>query len=594
MLDGMAEEAKPDWDRETGLLVAGAGPGGMTAALVGAIEGLDVLLCEKSGQVGGTGATSAGTLWIPGNRQSRAAGWDDTAEAAARYLDALIGDSGDAARAAYLADGPDVVDYLERHSALRFVPCGRHPDYRDNLPGSAVDGRAVVAAEFDGRLLGADFGRVRPPIAEFMLLGGMMMGKADIAPLVHRYRSPRAFLHAARLVLRYGVDRLRHPRGTRLTMGNALVARLLHSLRTRGVPILFDAPVVELVTRAGSVTGAVIAEDGRRLRVRARDGVVLATGGFARDPALRAALMPAPTPPHSLAAPDDTGDGLRLGRAAGAALAAGHGSSAFWTPVSVTRRRDGGTGLYPHLSLDRAKPGLIAVNRAGRRFVNEGVSYHDFVEAMYRSHETVDTMPAWLVTDAAFVRRYGLGAIHPGTRDLDRFVRDGCVTTAPSIAGLAAAIGVDAAGLADSVARHARFAAAGRDDDFGKGDHTLDRFNGDPAAGPNPCLGPIATPPFVAVAVWPAEIGCSAGLATTADGVVTAADGSPIPGLYACGNDMASVMRGAYPGPGTTLGPALVFGWRVARHAAGRQDSDRGDGPCARRRSSCTRSRRAG
>src|ERR1700759_3834488 len=154
-------------EREVDLLVAGAGPAGMTAALVASLEGLDVLLCEKSGQVGGTGATAAGTLWIPGNHQSKAAGFDDSAEAAERYLDALIaGGAGRALRTAFLQTGPEAIDYLASRTEVQFLPCGKHPDYRGNLPGAGVFGRAIIPRPFDGRLLGTAFARVRPPLAE--------------------------------------------------------------------------------------------------------------------------------------------------------------------------------------------------------------------------------------------------------------------------------------------------------------------------------------------------------------------------------------------------------------------------------------------
>ena len=218
--------------------------------------------------------------------------------------------------------------------------------------------------------------------------------------------------------------------------------------------------------------------------------------------------------------------------------------------------------------MDRAKPGLIAVNGAGRRFVNEGVSYHDFVEAMYRSNETEPTIPAWLICDGAFVRKYGLGAIHPGTRRVRKFEKTGYVSCGDSIEGLARKLDINGGTLAQTIARHNRFAANGMDEDFGKGETELNQFNGDPDNRPNPCLAPIDTPPFVAVAVWPAEIACSGGLATNGDAQVLDRANQPIDGLYACGNDMASIMGGYYPGPGTTLGPALVFGFRAAKHAA--------------------------
>ncbi|MBP2228625.1 succinate dehydrogenase/fumarate reductase flavoprotein subunit [Azospirillum agricola] len=582
----MAQETA--WDAEVDLLVAGAGPGGMAAALVGAMEGLDVMVCEKSGQIGGTAATSAGTLWIPGNTQSRRAGYDDSPEKAETYMDALVGGApgesrGRDLRGVYLATGPTAIDYYDTKTDVTFLACGRHPDYKPNMAGAAITGRAIVPAPFDGRLLGEDFRLVRPPIGEFMIFGGMMVGKDDIPRLIGRFRSVANFAHAARLLLRYLSDRVKHPRGTRIVMGNALVARLFYSLRKRKVPVRLDTAIRAILREDGRadgrVVGAVLDSAGRTLRVRARKGVVLATGGFAHNKEFRSAFMPQPTPVHSLACDSDTGDGLTLARGIGARIdGEGHRGGAFWTPVSVTRKAAGWKGLFPHLSLDRAKPGLIAVNAAGRRFVNEGASYHDFVEAMFESHRTVPTMPAWLVCDAAFVAKYGLGVVHPGTTNLKPHEASGYLTTAPTLEELARKIGVDAAGLADSVRRHNGFALTGSDLDFGKGDTELNRFNGDPGHGPNPCLKPIETAPFVAVAVWPAEIACSAGLATDVDGQVLDENGRVIGGLYACGNDMASVMAGTYPGPGTTLGPALVFAYRVAMHAAGRSDAAGGLG----------------
>lgn len=569
--------AANDWDMETDLLVAGAGPGGMTAALVAAIEGLDVVVCEKAAQLGGTGATSAGTLWIPGNSQSREAGFEDSPEDAAKYLESLIGeDRTSEHRRVYLRDGPGVIDYLADNSDVRFLPCGMHPDYRNNIAGAGTAGRAIIPENFDGRLLGRDFERVRPPIPEFMLMGGMMVGKLDIVSLLGRYKSLKHFRHSASIVLRYLTDRLRFRRGTRLVMGNALVARLYFSLKKRNVPVLFDSPIGEFVRDGdGTVLGAILSTADGEKRVRARKGVVLATGGFAHNPKYREAFMPHPTPPYSLAAGTNAGDGVALAEAvSGAVDSQSHQSAGFWTPVSVTKREDGTEGLFPHLAMDRAKPGLIAVNAAGRRFVNEGVSYHDFVEAMYRSHETTNTMPAWLICETRFITKYGLGAIHPETRSLSKHIKDGYLTVADSLAALAAEIGIDAAGLQDSVARHNGFALTGVDEDFGKGDLELNRFNGDPSHGPNPCLAPVETGPFAAMAVWPAEIGCSVGISTDPDCRVLNGESKVIPGLYACGNDMGSVMSGAYPGPGTTLGPAVVFGWRAAMHAAGRLQAE--------------------
>jgi succinate dehydrogenase/fumarate reductase flavoprotein subunit len=558
--------------REVDLLVAGAGPAGMTAALVASLQGLSVLLCEKSGQVGGTGSTSAGTLWIPGNHQSRAAGFSDSTAQAEEYLDALIGNaSGRELRTAFLKTGPAAIDYLEANSALKFAPCGRHPDYRSNMKGAAVSGRAIIPEPFDGRVLGADFSRLRPPIPEYMLFGGMMIAKADIPPLVDRFKSLKNFTRAAQLMARYLLDRLRYPRGTRLTMGNALTARLFYSLRQRGIEILFDAPIAAIDIRDGRVAGATIKTASGELYFKSGRGVVLATGGYGHNTRYRAAFMARPTPVHSMASEFNQGDGIAIGEKLGVRIAPQeHRRSGLWTPASVTPRAGGGKGLYPHLLLDRAKPGLIAVNKRGERFVNEAVSYHDFVEGMFDANADAPSIPCYLICDAAFIKKYGLGLVHPGAGNLSRLLQAGYLKRGDTLEDLAGQFGIDAAGLHRTVARHNGFAQTGIDADFGKGETELNRFNGDDAHQPNPCIGPIASPSYYGMEIWPADIAVSTGLSTDADARVLGETGQPIPGLYACGNDMASMMRGSYPGPGTTLGPGMVFAYRAAIHAAGK------------------------
>ena len=558
--------------REIDLLVAGAGPAGMTAALVASLHGLSVLVCEKSDQVGGTGSTSAGTLWIPGNRQSRRAGFDDSPAQAEAYLDALVGnDTGRDLRTAFLRSGPAVIDWLEQNTEVKFLPCGRHPDYRSNMKGAAISGRAIIPQPFDGRLLGGDFKRLRPPIPEYMLFGGMMIGKADIPPLLGRFRSLANFTYAAKLMARYVSDRLRYPRGTRLMMGNALVARLFYSLRQRGVEILFNAPIAAIDEQSGRVAGATIKTADGDIYVKAAKGVVLATGGYGHNRRYREAFMPAPVPVHSMASEFNVGDGIAIGEQLGARIAPDeHRRSGLWTPASVTTRADGSKGLYPHLLLDRAKPGVIAVNAKGERFVNEAVSYHDFVEGMYDANDRSPSIPCYLICDAAFIATYGLGEVYPGAGNLRRLLKSGYLKRGDSLDSLARDLGVDAHGLRRTVARYNGFAQTGIDADFGKGETELNRFNGDDTHTPNPCIGPLATAPYYGLEIWPAEIAVSTGLSTDPDARVLNRDRQAIAGLYACGNDMASMMCGTYPGPGTTLGPGVVFAYRAAMHAAGK------------------------
>lgn len=561
----------PALKTEVDLIVVGAGAAGMTAALVAALEGCDVMLCEGTGQVGGTTATSAGTIWVPNSSASQKAGFDDSLEEAMRYLDGLIpSGEGRPLRDAYLRSGPAIIDDLMRRTQLQFVVAGKHPDYVD-IPGSRVFGRALAPLPFDGRRLGAEFSRIRPPMREFMVLGGMMVGKADIGHLVARFKSFTSFRHTVGMVLRYMGDRLRHSRGTRLVMGNALVARFYASLKDAGVAVSFDTKLDELMLSEGRVVGAHLCRGDQRVEVKARRGVVLATGGFGRNVQLREQFMPAGHAHWpSLIFEGNQGGGVSAGMRAGAAVdGTTGGEGVFWQPVSITRPKRGPSGLFAHLFLDRAKPGLIAVDTAGMRFTNEGASYHYFCQDMVERNATTPAVPAWVVCDAAFIRKYGLGLVHPGTTDLRSHAKSGYLSCAGSIDALALAIGVDPAGLARTVARNNEFAATGIDADYGKGSTEVSRFNGDPVHQPNPCLGPIGEAPFCAMALWPADAASDTGLRTDENARVLDADGRPIDGLYAAGNDMASAMRGAYAGPGTTIGPAMVFGYRAAMHAKG-------------------------
>jgi succinate dehydrogenase/fumarate reductase flavoprotein subunit len=558
-----------DWDLEYDLVVLGAGAAGMTAALVGALEGLRVLVLERTARVGGTTARSSGTVWIPDNPHMRRLGVTGDRDAARRYLAALAGErDAPALREAFLEAGPAMIEYLEARTDVRFQAYPHHPDYRQELPGAALGGRPLEPLPFDGRALGREFDRVGWPLPELMLFGGMMVTRGEAARLLRIGRAWDAIALGARLTTRYLTDRLRCRRGTRLVLGNALAARLYRNLLDRAVAVWFETKTTALVVNDGCVRGAVVARDGRSVRVRARRGIVLAGGGFPASPALRERHLPRPAPQHTPAYEGCVGETIELALAAGAALGPTGEDNALWFPSSIATRADGSTAVYPHIVLDRAKPGLVAVDAAGRRFVDEAVSYHEFTRAMYRAHRGVPAIPAWLVCDRDFVWRYGLGMIRPLTHRLAPFVRRGYLHVADSVAALAAAIGVDPAGLADTVRRHNAFARSGVDADFGKGGNPYDLANGDPAHRPNPCLGPIARAPFCAVAVVPTPLGTSLGLRTNADAQVCNDAGRPIGGLYACGNDMHSPLGGEYPGAGAQIGPAMAFAFVAARHAA--------------------------
>ena len=540
------------------VLVLGAGAGGMAAAAAASALGLRVMLCEATDQVGGTTATSAGTVWIPMSDQAREAGVDDSRAKARSYLQALVAGE-DGKIDVFLDTGATALRFLERHTDLRFALVPRHPDYRQEIPGAVNGGRALAAVPYDGRLLGAEFRRIRPPREEFLALGGMMVGKDDIAPLIAPLSSWRSFRHSAALLGRYAMDRLRYPRGTRLVMGNALVARLYSTLRRRAVEVRFLTHATRLLVEQGRVIGAEISGPAGSERIEAKCGVVLACGGVGS------------TALHPLAFERNRGDGISLAQASGARLETDHPNAAFWMPVSVYAGRDGRRRAYPHIILDRAKPGFIAVAEDGERFTNEARSYHDFVLAM-RERERARRSPfrCFLLCDARALRKYGLGAVRPGAPGLGPHLRSGYLRAAGDWPALAALLGIPAAALERTVALFNADAVRGVDAAFGRGASSLDRHNGDPDHAPNPSLAPLAAPPFYAVELHHADLAPSIGLATDEDARVLGGAGEPTEGLYACGNDMASIMRGAYPGPGITLGPALVFAYRAACHMAGR------------------------
>ncbi|NNF77294.1 MAG: FAD-dependent oxidoreductase, partial [Rhizobiales bacterium] len=559
------------------VLVVGSGAGGLATAVSAAHRRLDVLVVEKEPVFGGTTARSGGWMWIPCNGPAKRAGVEDSPELARTYLEHETGEHFDAARIdAFLETGPKAVTFFEQETSLKFDLGPTFADYHPDAPGGMPGGRSIVARPFDGRELGGEIKRLRPPLAEITFLG-LMIGSGK--ELLHFFRVTKSLVSAfyvAGLLVKYSRDLLFHGRSMRLMNGNALVGRLAKSCFDMNVPIWTRAAVKKLLRDdTGRLTGAIVNTVTGPVEVSAQKGVVLAAGGFPQDVVRRKELFPhAPTGHEhvSPAPPGNTGDGLRLGADAGASLNADLPNTAAWVPVSRPTRPDGTLGVFPHF-VDRSKPGIIAVTRSGRRFVNEADSYHDFCQAMVTSCEAEGgEICAFFIADHRTLRKYGLGFVKPAPVPFGRHIRTGYLFKGETLQDLAAQIGVAPDQFERTISQFNEHARKGEDPEFHKGSTAYNRSLGDPEQTPNPCVAPVSQAPYYAVKLVVGDLGTFAGLRCDENARVLDEDGKPIIGLYAAGNDAASIMGGNYPGGGITLGPALTFGYIAARHMAGAND----------------------
>lgn len=556
------------------VLVVGSGAGGLSSAVSAAHRNLDVLVVEKEPVFGGTTARSGGWMWIPCNAPGKRAGVEDSPEKARRYLQHEAGGHFDARRVdAFLEAGPKAVEFFEEKTSLQFDLGPTFADYHPDAPGGMDGGRSIVARPFDGRELKDEIKRLRPPLAEITFLGMMIGSGKELLHFFNVTKSPVSAFYVAKLFLKFLRDMAFHGRPMRLMNGNALVARLAKSCFEKNVPIWTRASVRELIREPdGRVTGAIVDTVEGPVSISARRGVVLAAGGFPQDPVRRKALFPhAPNGYEhaSPAPPGNTGDGLRLGEAIGASVDDTLPNNAAWVPVSRPPRADGTLGTFPHF-VDRSKPGVIAVTRSGKRFTNEANSYHDFCQAMAKTCKAEQQeICAFFIADHKTLRKYGLGYVKPSPVPYRSHIKSGYLYEGATLSELAAKIGVDSAQFERTVSTFNEHARKGEDPEFHKGSTSYNRSLGDPEHKPNPCVAPVEHGPFYAVKLVIGDLGTFAGLRSDENARVLDEAGHPIPGLYAAGNDAASIMGGNYPGGGITLGPAITFGYIAARHMSG-------------------------
>lgn len=551
------------------IVIVGSGGGAMPAALKAKTLGLSAVILEKQPRIGGSTAYSGGVLWIPDNPLMRRAGAQDSLDEARKYLNNLVTDAPGSTpekREAYLESGPEVIGFLEQHG-MKFRRPLDYPDYYSAVPGATVRTRSLTVERFDLNRLGAMKQKL------LMWPGAYIpMGADELGRLVMAKRTLGGKLMALKMIailkLQKLLGREYHARGA------ALQGRMLEIAIAHDLDIRTETAATALIEEDGRVAGVTCDTPNGPVRFRARRGVILNTGGFARNDEMRAKYHPVPsTTDFTLANPGDTGEMMQAVIGLGAAL--DYMDQVIWSPVS-----SGPGGVLPDEAMTRdgrrlpishtwniSCPHAILVDQAGRRFANEAGSYMEIGQRQYRRQaETGHAIPAWAILDQRHRDRYLWGPVVGRTPQ--KWLDSGYMIKADSLGELAARCGIDADGLRAEVERFNGFCRAGRDDDFGRGNQAFDRSHGDPTVRPNPNLGTIEQGPFYAVRIVPGDVGTVGGLVTDPDALVQRKDGTPIPGLYAIGNTAACLFGDGYPGGGTSIGASFIFGYRAVEAIA--------------------------
>jgi 3-oxosteroid 1-dehydrogenase len=552
-----------DFDETFDFVVVGSGGGSMCAALVMKAASKNVLILEKTSLIGGTTARSGGVMWIPNNPFMKRDGVADSFENAATYLDSVLGDPSGAPgssrerRRAYLIEAPRMLEFLGAQG-VKLNRVSEWPDYYDDRPGGSVSGRTVVAELFDKNELGSWKEKLRPSFIQLPVPASL----EEMMELPAITRSWAVKMLMLKLVLRGLIAKLTGKHW--VAGGAALQGRMMQAALRGQVEFRTDSPVNELIVEGGAVKGVMTVKEGRPWRVGARLGVLVNAGGFARNQRMRDQYQPGTSVKWTMATPGDTGEMIEEMMRHGAAIAQMEervGNQVTLPPGAEESESK------PTAQAMTASPHAILVDQSGVRYMNEGGSYMGYCKAMLERNKVVPAVPSWAVFDQQYVRKYMLAGTMPGSTKPQRWYEEGYLKKADSLEELAGKLNVEPAKLVATVQRFNGFVAQNRDDEFHRGERAYDRWLGDHLHKPSETLGAIAEPPYYAVPVLPGDVGTYGGVVTDESARVLRGDGSVIPGLYATGVSTASVMGRAYPGAGSSVGPAFVWGYVAAKHA---------------------------
>ena len=565
-----------EWDYEFDVVVVGSGNGALTAALCSHDGGAKTLVIEKSSQFGGTSATSGGGVWVPNNRYAKAENVDDSDQDARNYINSVSpeGMIKEELIETYISEGPRMIDYLHENSQVKYRNLAHYPDYFPDNTGGKEGNRSMEPEPIFGTELGDDLGKLREqhPQTAFTM-GPINMNFTQVEGQLLLGALPGWKTQFAKLFTKYILDfamRLKWGwKDRRLTMGNAGIARLILSLKDRNVDLWSLTAMTDLVDENGKVIGLKATKDGSSINIKANKGVILAAGGFERDQDLRDKYLPKPSNAEwSAANIHNTGDALKAALKLGADT---HQMDTGWwsTTMKVPGQEKGWLSM-----VDKSMPGNYTVNKNGERFSNESQNYVSFVNDMFKKFDEGNPCaPCYMIFDSNFRKNRPCGPLLQSSMQPDSAVpkewwTPSFLSKGETLEELAEIVGINPEGLKATQAKVNEYSVTGKDIELNRGDSAYDRYYGDPSVTPNPCLAPLQEGPFYCMVLYPGEMGTAGGLVIDTNARVLKQDGQPIDGLYACGN-VTTALLPTYPGPGSTLGPAMTFGYLAAKDITG-------------------------